>query len=412
MFAGCKDMEPPAAAALENRKRLTALLPAGSMAVIGTGPHALPCGVDSAEPWPDFYYLTGLREPGAFLILTKERALLFLPPRDALWEGAGEQALGIAEVRSAGEFETVLRALARGFERVLVHAPENPFAPHDDFSLAAQCRRLLPLHPLERLAPLLGRLRAAKHPAELESMRRAGALAATAFRRAAGSVRAGVRGFEVKAEFLHEIMKQGSRGFACPAICAAGTETLTLHWRGDRRHWAAGEVALLDFTVEWQGLCVDMARCLPVGGKFSPEQRTVYDAVARVLELATAALRPGRLLSECQTEVALAIQSELLRMGRLQASDVRDPRQPAPALRRHFMHRAYHHTGHEVHDPVPDDVPLAPGQVLAVEPAIYLPESGYGIRLENTVLITKEGPEVLTGGFPVAAAAIEDLLLL
>ena len=405
-------MESPATAANENRSRLAALLPAGAVAVISTGPHALPCGVDSAEPWPDFHYLTSLREPGSFLVLTKERVILFLSPRDALWEGAQETGHGIGDVRPAAEFETVLRALARSAERVFVHAPENPFAPSEDFSLASLCRRLLPLHSLDRLAPLLGRLRAAKHPAEQEAMRRAGALAATAFRRAAGFVRAGVRGYEVKAEFLHEIMKQGSRGFSCPAICAAGGETLTLHWRADRRPWTAGEVALLDFTVEWQGLCVDMARCIPVGGKFSPEQRQIYEAVARVLDLATNLLRPGRLLSECQAEVELAIQSELLRMGRLQSAEVCDPRQPSPALRRYFMHRAYHHTGHEVHDPVPDDVPLAAGQVLAVEPAIYLPAAGFGIRLENTVLLTADGPAVLTDGFPISTGAVEDLLLL
>jgi Xaa-Pro aminopeptidase len=401
-----------AAAALENRRRLAAMLPPGSMAVIATGPHPLPCGVDSAEPWPDFFYLTALREPGAFLILTAGQSLLFLPPRDALWEGAGEKAQGFTAVRPAAEFDTVLKARARSAERVLVHAPENPFAPHEDYSLAAHCRRLLPLHPLDRLAPLMGRLRAAKHPAEVEAVRRAGTLAATAFHRAAGFVRPGVRGFEVKAEFLHEILRHGSRGFACPALTAAGPETLTLHWRGDRRPWAEGELVLLDFTVEWQGLCADMTRCLPAGGKFTAPQRTAHDAVARVLDLATAALRPGRLLSDCEAEVALAIQSELLRMGTLSAADVRDPRAPSPALRRHFMHRAYHHTGHEVHDPVPDDVPLAAGQVLAVEPAIYLPGAGFGIRLENTVLLTTSGPEVLTAGFPAAAAAIEDLLLL
>ena len=401
----------------ENRRRLAASLPDGALAVIATGRHPVTCGPDSAAPWPDFFYLTGQHAPQMALIVEQSgRAILFTPARDArsaVWDGpAANDHDDIADVRPIGEFETVLRALACQAGTLFVHAAENPFAPQDDHALADLCRRLLPLHPMDRLAPLLGRLRADKHPAEIESIRAAKSLAANAFRRAIGFVRPGIRGFEVKAEFLHEITRHGSAGFCCPAITAAGRETLALHWRGDRRAWSGDEPALLDFTVESNGHCADIARCLPVSGKFTPRQRTVYDAVLRAQHHATAALRPGRLLSECQRDVELFIQHELLRMGLLKSGDVKDPSVPSPALRGFFMHQAFHHLGLEVHDPVPAGVPLAPSQVLAVEPGIYVHSEGFGIRLENNVLITAHGPEVLTTGLPLEAEAIEDLLQL
>ncbi len=400
----------------ENRRRLAMALPPGTLAVIATGRHPVPCGPDSAAPWPDFYYLTGRREPQSALIIEAHRegtgrTVLFAPARDDLWDGPLNPD-DITDVRPWSEFESVLRALAFQSTGLCVHSPENPFAPQEDHSLASLCRRLLPLHPIDRLAPGIGRLRAEKQPSEIESIRAAGALAAKAFRRAIGAVRPGVRGFEVKAEFLYEITRHGSAGFCCPAITAAGPETLTLHWRGDRRPWAGDETALLDFTVEWNGFCADVARCVPVGGQFPARDRQVYDAVARVLFHATTALRPGRLLSECQRETEVLIQHELLRLGVLKSSEVRDPSSPSPALRPFFMHQAFHHVGLEVHDPVPADLPLAPGQVLAVEPAIYLPSEGFGIRLENTVLLTSHGIEILSAGVPVEAGEIEDLLQL
>lgn len=407
----------------ENRHRLAALLPPGSLAVIATGPWQILCGADSAAPWPDFYYLTGRREPQCALILSAAanaspapRAVLFAPQHDErreLWEGpaAGPGESGV-ELRRISEFESVLRALAHQATALFVFAPENPFAPQEDSALGHQIRRWLPLHPLDRLAPLLGRLRAEKQPAEIANLRAANDLAGRAFRRAIGSVRPGVRGFEVKAEFLYEITRQGSAGFCCPAIAAAGAETLALHWRGDHRPWNAGETALLDFTCEWNGCCADVARCIPAGGKFPARHRTVYDAVARALYAATAALRPGRLLADCEREIELTIQHELLRLGLLKSAEVKDPGTAAPALRRHFMHRALHHIGLEVHDPVPADVPLAPGHVIAVEPAIYVPGEGFGLRLENSVLITPQGPENLTADLPVEAEEIEGLLQL
>jgi len=405
----------------ENRRRLAASLPEGALAVITTGRHPLKCGSDSAAPWPDFFYLTGQREPQSALIIAAAhdgpaRTILFTLPRDArsaVWDGPAERAIeDIADVRPIPEFESVLRALACQAGTLFVHAAENPFAPQEDHALADLCHRLLPLHPKERLAPLIGRLRAEKQPAEIESLRAANALAANAFRRAIGFVRPGVRGFEVKAEFLHQITRHGSAGFCCPAITAAGRETLTLHWRGDRRPWAGEETALLDFTVEWNGHCADVARCIPVGGKYTPRQRTVYEAVLRTLHHATAALRPGRLLRECQREVEVFIQHERLRMGLVESGEVKDPSVPSPALRGFFMHQAFHHVGMEVHDPVPADVPLAAGQVLAVEPGIYVPSEGFGIRLENNVLVTSHGVEVLTAGLPLEAEEIEGLLQL
>jgi Xaa-Pro aminopeptidase len=274
---------------------------------------------------------------------------------------------------------------------------ENPFVQAGEgAAFIDSLRAILPLHILERAAPRMGALRAVKNAEELTHIRRAAVLAADGMRRAVGFVRPGVRGYEIKAEYLHSIMSRGSAGWGCPPITACGAETLLLHWLGDRSAWTDGALAVLDFTAESAGWHADVARCIPVSGRFTPRQRQMHDEVHRLLRECTALLEPGRTLLQCQAAGEKLVKAAADRMGL------------SPGL---VPHRIFHHAGMEVHDPVPDSIPLAQGAVIAVEPGLYSTADGCGIRLEDTVALTSSGLECLTAAIPADAGGIEALML-
>ena len=405
------------------RRRLGALLKPGDLAVLATGPQRRVPGADSADPWPDFHYLTGLDHADCGLMLERPlegeglREWLFVPEAggEVAWDApvgaSAVAAAGVSEVRRFREFEVMLRARAFGAARVFVFGGGNPFAPgSEERWLVDLCRRLLPAHRTERLAPLLGAVRAVKSAIDLDGVRAAAITAAAGLRRAAGAIRPGVRGCELKAEYLHAVHRRSSRGPGCPILTAAGRETLTLHWLGDARPAEAGEVLLMDVTAEQGRWHADLTRCFPVDGRFRGRQREIHDAVRRALAFAIGTLRPGRRLADCHEATECFLQDELLRLGLLTAGEVSGGGRIAPGVLGFCPHRIFHHVGMEVHDPVPDSCPLEVGAVLAVEPGIFCAAAGFGIRLEETVALTVEGPEVLTSGMPVDADEIEALL--
>ncbi len=389
------------------RRQLASASRSSLIVVAGPEP-GVRSGTDSALPGPEFHRLTGLAVPGARLIIQQNaHDILFIPAAAATapWGELADEVdiqvvSGISLVLPLSEFPAVLRASAYSLDRVAVLAEENPFTRGGgDTGFVEALRRELPLHVLERIAPCMAALRAVKSPGELASMRKAAAMAVAGLKRAVGSIRPGVRGFEVKAEYLYEISRRGSAGWGCPPITASGAETLLLHWHGDKKPWESGDLALLDFTAESSRSHVDLARCVPVNGRFTPRQRQMYDEVVGLLHDCTALLQPGPTLLECQTEAQRLSAAAAHRLG-LTSLAAGSP----------YQHRIFHHIGLEVHDPVPDSLPLKEGAVLAVEPGLYSPAIGLGIRLENTVALTSSGQEILTAAMPVSASEIEALM--
>jgi Xaa-Pro aminopeptidase len=406
----------------ERRRRLASLLSPGDLAVIATGPQRRAPGADSADPWPDFVYLTGIDHPNARLMIDcsaadgRIRERLFLPESSAtLWERAisSEEiaAAEVTEVLAASQFAPVLRLQGFGARRLLVFGGGNPFAPDSTEPwLPSLCDRLLPGLAKERLGPILGTLRATKSPAEIEAIHEAASTAAAGLRRAAATLRPGTRGCDLKAEYLHTIHQRGSRGPGCPILTATGRESLALHFHGDREAARAGDGFLIDVTAEMNRWHADLTRFFPVSGTFSPPQRSAYRAIHRTLAHAIRSLRPGRLLPDCEQEALVFLQSELLREGLLLATLVPDPSVPSPAIRQICPHRVFHHIGCEVHDPVPDSLPLPESATLAIEPGALLPALGFGLRLEETVALTTDGATILTSAMPSGPEEIEDLL--
>ncbi len=432
--------EIPSELFIANRARLAALLPPGALAAIHSADLAWR-SADGTRPFlqsSDLFYLTGIDQEETSLLLCPGhpdpalREILFVRETSeliAVWEGrkvTREEAAartGVAAVRWSHEFDAVFRELVRGAgslwlnhnEHARSGAPVN-FSPDDRFRRLCQER-----HPglrCERLAPLLHRLRAEKSEIEIGLVRHACGITAEGFARLLGFVRPGVAEYEIEAELLHEFVRRGSRGFAYEPIIASGANACVLHYVANDQICRDGDLLLLDVAAEYAGYNSDLTRTIPVGGKFTPRQRAVYDAVHRTLRLCIDELaEPGKHLRNVyHKEVARFVEDELIALGLLDAAEVAQERadeelpEEKRAYRKYFMHGVTHSLGLDVHDVAPAESVFVENMVVTVEPGIYLPDEGFGIRLENDIVVRSGGNLDLMADIPIDPDEIEDLM--
>jgi Xaa-Pro aminopeptidase len=267
-----------------------------------------------------------------------------------------------------------------------------------------------PLHTYRRAARLLHQLRAIKSPEEIRVMREACDITGKAFRRLLGFVKPGVWEFEIEAEIVHEFMRNRSRGPAYGSIVASGKNACVLHYTTNDNQCQDGEVILLDFGAEYANYAADLSRSIPVNGKFTPRQRQVYDAVLNVMDFAKTRLVPGAEIEEYHKQVGEAMEQQLIKLDLLNAADVKNQDPAAPLYKKYFMHGTSHYLGLDVHDVGYKYRTFEAGMVYTVEPGIYIPEEGLGIRLENDILLTANGNEDLMANIPLQADEIEALM--
>jgi len=223
-------------------------------------------------------------------------------------------------------------------------------------------------------------------------------------------VQPGVAEYEIEAEIIHEFMRNRATGHAYHPIIASGADTNILHYSLNNKPCQAGEVLLMDFGAEYANYNADLTRTIPVSGAFSDRQRAVYDAVLRVQREATTMLRPGTSLPEYTKEVGKIMESELIGLGLLDKTAVSKQNPDAPLYKKYFMHGTSHHLGLDVHDIGNRFGTISTGNVFTVEPGIYIPEEGFGIRLENNVWVTDGDPIDLMADIPLEADEIESLM--
>ena len=417
---------------IENRRRLAAGLPPNAIAVFNSN-DVMPTSADGVMPFvqqTDLFYLSGVDQEESTLVIfpgareDKHREILFLRETSeqiALWEGkkyTREEATAVSGVRTVlwnAEFESVFRNLACQAEQIFLNTNEHSRASAvvetRDARFVKWCRRAFPLHRYERLAPIMHGLRAVKAPAEIELIRQAVEISGQAFRRLLGFIRPGVWEFEIEAEIWHEFLRRRSRGPAFQTIVASGAGACTLHYVKNDKQCRQGELVLIDFGAEYAHYAGDLTRTVPVGGRFTPRQRAVYDAVLRVQKAAIGMLRPGNTFESYHAEVGRVMEAELIGLGLLDAENVKNPPQDQPLYKRYFPHGTSHHLGLDVHDYGDKFRPFEAGMVLTCEPGIYIREEGIGVRIENDILITEKGPVDLAAGVPREADEIEDLMM-
>jgi Xaa-Pro aminopeptidase len=402
----------------------------GSLAVVNAN-DVLPTNADGSlliQPNSDLFYLTGIEQEESVLLLApdafdpKQREILFLREPSAhlkTWEGyklSKEDATrisGVKQVKWLSELRAVFHGLMCELERVYLNSNEHKRAVVEvearDARFVRDCQARYPLHRYERLARLMHALRPVKSEHELGLIRRACSITRDGFLRALKFVRPGVNEAEIEAEFACEFVRQRAR-FAYPPIIASGANACVLHYVQNDQPCRKGDVLLLDVGAGYANYNADLTRSIPVGGRFTPRQRRVYEAVLRVLRAMVRAAVPGKLHRDWQKEAEALMQDELLRLGLLRPAQIRKQDPDQPALKRYFMHGLGHPLGLDVHDVGFLNRPFAPGWVLTVEPGIYIPEENLGIRLENDILITRDGPVDLMADIPIEPGEIESLM--
>jgi Xaa-Pro aminopeptidase len=425
-----KPVPIPADLFRQNRARLRQLLPPRSLAVLNAN-DVMPGNADATLGFvqnADLFYLTGILQEETILIMAPDasdpahREILFLRKPDehtTLWEGAkltreeARRISGIQEIRWLDEFPTLFRQLMCEMDLVFLNTNEHyramPQVETRDARFIRQCQRQYPLHQYRRLAPLMHQLRTVKSPIEVELIRKACQLSGQAFRKVLRHVRPGVNETAIEAEFAREFIRNRA-SFAYPPIIASGPNNCVLHYTRNDRDCRDGELLLLDVAANYGGYNSDLTRTVPVNGHFTRRQRRVYEAVLRVFRQMLQRIVPGKTLADLRQEAEALIAEECKALGLLRArSRRRSPAEPPP-VREYFMHGVAHPIGLDVHDVLQPGQKIAAGWVLTCEPAIYIRREGFGIRLENTVLVTSQGVEDLMADVPIEPEEIEALM--
>ncbi len=416
---------------VDNRRRLGEMLPPTAVAVVNAN-DVLPTNADGSLPLhanADLFYLTGVEQEESILVLApnaaeeKHREILFLrEPSELLktWEGhklgkdEASSISGVKTIKWLGDFRTVFHQLMCEAEHVCLNSNEHARSSREvetrDERFVADCRRRYPLHSYHRLAPLLHRLRLVKSPPELELLERAIKITEDGFRRVLPFVRPDVNECEVEAEFIHEFTRQRAK-FAYAPIVAGGANACVLHYIANDQPCRDGDLLLLDVGASYANYNADLTRTIPINGRFTKRQRDVYEAVLRVMRASIAGAVVGKINRDWRREAQAMMNDELLRLGLLTDEDLAKPHDPdEPPCRKYFMHGLGHPLGLDVHDVGSPHAPFEAGWVITVEPGIYIPDEGLGVRIENDVLITADGPVDLMANIPVEAEEIEALM--
>jgi Xaa-Pro aminopeptidase len=424
------------------RKRLMALMEPNSIAIIPAAREQVRSR-DTHYPFrqdSDFYYLSGFAEPGAVLVLAPGRRhgqfMLFCRERDPaleLWNGfrAGPEGAcadyGADDAFPIGDIDDILPGLIEGRERVYYSMGRSADFDRQMMGWVNTIRSkessgAVPPGEFTDLAHMLHDLRLVKSAAEQRLMRKAGQITADAHIRAMRACRPGLFEYQLEAELQHEFARAGARHPAYPSIVGGGPNACILHYVDNGARLRDGDLVLVDAGCELEHYAADVTRTFPVNGRFSREQRALYDLVLAAQQAAIDVLRPGNDWNQPHEATVRVITEGLRELGLLRGS-LKNLLQKG-AYRDFYMHRAGHWLGMDVHDVGDYRVAdqwrvLEPGMALTVEPGIYVsPHNtrvprkwrGIGIRIEDDVIITAGGCEVLTAAAPRAADAIEALM--
>ncbi|WP_297760899.1 aminopeptidase P family protein [uncultured Muriicola sp.] len=416
-----------------NRKKFMAQMKPKSIAVFNSN-DIYPISADSTMPFQqhrDILYLSGVDQEESILLLfpdainKEHREVLFVRETNdhiAVWEGEklskeqGTKVSGIKNVQWLSNFDKVFFDLMTEAETVYFNTNEHyrqsveTQTREDRFIL--KCKEQFPAHSWARSNPILQQIRGVKEPQEIALMQQACNITEKGFRRILQFTKPGVWEYEIEAEFLHEFIRNRSKGFAYTPIVASGNNANVLHYVVNNQKCKAGDLILLDVGAEYANYSSDMTRTIPVSGTFTKRQREVYDAVLRVKNEATKMLVPGTLWAEYHKEVGKIMTSELLGLGLLDKSDVKNENKEWPAYKKYFMHGTSHHIGLDTHDYGPLKTPMKANMVFTVEPGIYIPQEKFGVRLEDDVVVQAKGaPLNLMKNIPIEAEEIEEIML-
>ena len=408
---------------MRRRAELMEKVPEGLIVLFG---QASPLPGNHFHQDNDFYYLTGVEDSGAALVLVPrmKHAYLFVPeqtPREAMMEGVNllkdpqaKEKTGFNEIYDVSYFEEYLgRMLARAgstlylrmtpgdtidnarYETLIFTARRSRLHFNDQISLdnyrVLKLRERFPGVEFKDIVPFIDAMRVIKSAAEIEVLRRNGRLSAEGVKQAMLATRPGGYEYEIEAAAMAAVLKGGATGAAYPPIVGSGPNTCVLHYEKNDRQVEDGDLILMDFGAVLDYMCMDISRTWPASGKFTKEQREVYEIALEIQKACIEAYRPGVTTADVQAHVAEVMKRKGL-----------DPRGQRGGIG--------HYVGMCTHDVGPRAEKLREGMVFAIEPGFYYPEKNIGVRIEDTVLITKDGCEVLSKDVPKEIDEVEKLL--
>ena len=392
-----------------------------------------PIGADSTFPFEqhrDIFYLTGIDQEETILLLSpqdkeiKNREILFVKETDKniqIWEGPklskedARSISGIEKILWLNEFEPTLKEITSQNNGIYLnkneHYRNNSETQTREDRFISKFKKEYPTHSVYRSNPILQHIRSIKDPLEINQIKKACDITEMGFRRILKFIKPEIWEYEIEAELLHEFISNRSKGFAYSPIIASGKNANILHYIKNNSQCKSGELILIDSAAEYGNYCSDLTRTIPVSGRYSVRQKAIYNAVLNVKREATTLLTPGNLWKEYHEEVGKIMTAELLKLGLLDKNDVRKQDPKNPAYKKYFMHGTSHHIGLDTHDYGLLDEPFEPNMVFTVEPGIYLPDEGFGIRIEDVVVVQESGEPVnLMKSIPIEIDEIESIM--
>ena len=392
----------------------------------------MPTNADGTMPFRqnnDLFWLSGVDQEESVLVLFPNhpdenmREVLFLKETNehiAIWEGAkltkegAYNTSGIKTVFWLSELEGKLNDLISKADGVYlnknIHSRSASEVQTRDDRFRLMIESKFSTTEIKEVAPIMHELRAIKSDTEIALMQNACNITEKGLRRILPFIKPGVMEYEIEAELMHEFLRNRSNGFAYQPIIGSGIDSCVLHYIENNKACKDGDILLMDFGAEYANYASDLTRTIPVNGKFSKRQKSVYNSVLHVMKEATKMLAPGTKFKEYNAEIGRIMELELIKLGLLDKHDVQKQDPKNPLFKRYFMHGTSHYLGLDVHDVGSMDWPMQEGMVFTCEPGIYILEEELGIRLENDILVTANGPDDLMKNIPIEIEEIEGLM--
>jgi len=413
-----------------NRKNVINEIPENAILIL-TSEDEYPRSGDTTHPFrqnSNLLYLCGIDQEETTLILApwhpnpSYREILFIKnpsPEMVVWYGhrlSKEETSAISGIKTVifnEDFEAVLHDVMMNSQYVYLHLPENPRLkitfPTQEIRFAEKLKCEYPLHQYRRIAPILYPLRAVKQAEELTALKKACDITQKAFLKAIKEVKPGKYEYEIEAELIGEMIRNGASGHSFAPIVASGADTCILHYIKNDKIMQDGDLLLMDFGAEYANYAGDATRTMPVNGKFSPRQKEVYQAVCDIYKATIPLFKPGMTIHKINDFVFKKMDEALIKLGLYTREDVLNQNPEKPLFKRYFMHNTSHFIGMDVHDVGQRDWTFQPGMILSCEPGIYIAEEGIGVRIETDVVVA-ENPIDLMTEMPLEIEEIETLM--
>ena len=412
---------------INNRKKFSSKLKENTLAIFNSN-DIMPTNADGTMPFRqnnDLFWLSGVDQEESVLVVfpnNKEKEIIFLKETSeliAIWEGSKltkEEALntsGISTVYWLSEMESIIEKLINKCDGIYVNKNIHSRSASEVETRDDRFRKMISEKynkEILEVAPIMHELRSIKSETEIALIQNACNITEKGVRRILPFIKPGVMEYEIEAELMHEFLRNRSAGFAYQPIIGSGRSSCVLHYIENNKECKDGDILLMDFGAEYANYASDLTRTIPVNGKFSDRQKSVYNSVLYVMKEATKMLTPGTIFKQYNKEIGNIMESELIKLGILDKHDVLKQDPEKPLFKKYFMHGTSHYLGLDVHDVGNFDWPMKEGMVFTCEPGIYILEEELGIRLENDVLVTSNGPDDLMKNIPIEAEEIEDLM--